>query len=76
MQEDSDDNTTAPVKEYNNTGVTPVSYTHLVDQGATFVHAVIREILLNAIDASKALGVDSKDRKQWQYVLNHLVRCV
>ena len=44
-----------------------------VDQGATFVHAVVREILLNAIDASKALGVDSKDRKQWQYVLNHLV---
>lgn len=44
-----------------------------VDQGATFVHAVIREILLNAIDASKALGVDSKDRKQWQYVLKHLV---
>ena len=44
-----------------------------VDQGATFVHAVVREILLNAIDASKALGVDSKDRKQWQYVLKHLV---
>ena len=44
-----------------------------VDQGATFVHAVIREILLNAIDASKALGVDAKERKQWQEVLANLV---
>ena len=44
-----------------------------VDEGATFVHAVIREILLNAIDASKALGVDAKERKQWQEVLANLV---
>ena len=43
-----------------------------VDEGATFVHAVIREILLNAIDAAKALGVDAKERKQWQEVLNNL----
>ena len=44
-----------------------------VDQGATFVHAVIREILLNAIDASKVLGVDAKVRKQWQEVYDNLV---
>jgi len=44
-----------------------------VDEGATFVHAVIREILLNAIDASKALGIDTKERKQWQEILNNLV---
>ena len=44
-----------------------------VDQGATFVHAVVREILLNAIDASKTLGVDATARKQWQHVLDHLV---
>ena len=44
-----------------------------IDQGATFVHAVIREILLNAIDASKVLGVDAKERKQWQEVLAKLV---
>ena len=44
-----------------------------VDEGATFVHAVIREILLNAIDASKVLGVDAKARKQWQEVYNNLV---
>ena len=44
-----------------------------VDEGATFVHAVIREILLNAIDAAKALGVDAKERKQWQEVLDNLV---
>ena len=43
-----------------------------VDQGATFVHAVIREILLNAIDASKVLRVDAKERKQWQQVLAKL----
>lgn len=43
-----------------------------VDQGATFVHAVIREILLNAIDASKVLGVDAKARKQWENVLAKL----
>ena len=43
-----------------------------VDQGATFVHAVIREILLDAIDASKVLGVDAKERKQWQHVLDNL----
>ena len=44
-----------------------------VDQGATFVHAVVREILLNAIDASKVLGIDAKERKEWQHVLKNLV---
>ena len=43
-----------------------------IDQGATFVHAVIREILMNAIDASKVLGVDKKERKQWEEVLEKL----
>lgn len=43
-----------------------------IDQGATFVHAVVREILLNAIDASKVLGVDTKERKHWNHVLTHL----
>lgn len=40
-----------------------------IDQGTTFVHAVIREILTDAIAASKVLGVDGKDRKQWEEVL-------
>lgn len=44
-----------------------------VDEGATFVHAVVREILSNAIEASKVLGVDRKERKHWQDVLVHLV---
>ena len=43
-----------------------------IDQGTTFVHAVIREILLNAIDASKVLGIDKKERKQWEEVLAKL----
>ena len=43
-----------------------------IDQGATFVHAVIREILHNAIDASKVLKVDTQERKQWQEVLQKL----
>ena len=44
-----------------------------IDEGATFVHAVVREILLDAIEASKVLGVDSIERKHWQEVLAHLV---
>lgn len=44
-----------------------------VDQGATFVHAVAREILLNAIEASKVLNLDKKERATWQAVLERLV---
>ena len=44
-----------------------------VDQGTTFFHAVVREILLDAIEASKVLGVDKKERKQWNDVLSKLV---
>lgn len=44
-----------------------------VDEGTTYAHAVIREILHNAIDASKVLGVDGKERKQWEHVLTKLV---
>lgn len=43
-----------------------------IDEGATFAHAVIREILLDAIEASKVLGVDAKERKQWEEALAHL----
>lgn len=43
-----------------------------IDQGATFVHGVIREILLDAIAASKVLGVDAKERKEWEKALNGL----
>ena len=43
-----------------------------IDQGATFVHAVVREILLDAIAASEVLGVDSKLRKEWKEVLAKL----
>ena len=43
-----------------------------IDEGTTFVHAVIREILMNAIDASKVLNVDKKERKQWEEVLRKI----
>lgn len=43
-----------------------------VDQGATFVHAVIREILLDAIEASKILKKDEKERRQWEEILQKL----
>ncbi len=43
-----------------------------IDEGATFAHAVIREILLDAIEASKVLGKDAKDRKVWEDALTHL----
>ena len=44
-----------------------------VDEGVTFAHAVVREILLDAIQASKVLGTDAKERKQWENVLAKLV---
>ncbi len=43
-----------------------------IDEGATFAHAVIREILLDAIEASRVLGKDAKDRKVWEDALEHL----
>ena len=44
-----------------------------VDEGVTFAHAVVREILLDAIEASKVLGVDRKERRQWKNILAKLV---
>lgn len=43
-----------------------------IDEGVTFVHAVVREILQEAIQASQLLGVDAKERKQWEHVLANL----
>ena len=44
-----------------------------VDEGVTFAHAVVREILLEAIQASRVLGVDANERKEWENVLEKLV---
>ena len=44
-----------------------------VDEGVTFAHAVVREILLDAIQASRVLGVDANERKEWENVLEKLV---
>ena len=43
-----------------------------IDEGATFAHAVIREILMDAIAASQVLNTDAEARKEWTDVLNHL----
>ena len=43
-----------------------------IDEGVTFAHAVVREILLDAIQASRT-GIDSKERKQWEKILDKLV---
>lgn len=43
-----------------------------IDLGATFTHAVTREILIDAIAASKLLGKDKAERKGWEDALAHL----
>ena len=43
-----------------------------VDEGTTFTHAVIREILLNAIDAAHVLNIDAADVATWQKILKEL----
>ena len=43
-----------------------------VDEGATFAHAVVREILTDAIEASKVLGRDAKERHEWENALKHI----
>lgn len=40
-----------------------------VDEGATFVHAVAREILSSAITAAEILGTDSREVRKWKKVL-------
>lgn len=43
-----------------------------IDEGATFSHAVIREILSDAIEASRVLGVDEAERNEWKEVMRKL----
>ena len=43
-----------------------------IDEGTTFTHAVIRDILTDAIRAAKVLGVDGKEVGEWQEVLKRL----
>lgn len=43
-----------------------------IDEGTTFTHAVVREILLDCISAAQTLGVDADEVKRWQSVLAHL----
>ncbi len=43
-----------------------------VDAGATFVHGVVREILMDAIAAAKVLGRDSERCKEWREVLDNI----
>ncbi len=43
-----------------------------IDEGATFAHAVIREILIDAIAANKTLGASAADRQPWEDALKHI----
>ena len=43
-----------------------------VDEGTTFTHAVVREILLDCIDAARALQTDYADVVRWQHILDKL----
>lgn len=44
-----------------------------IDKGATFVHAVAREILTDAIEASEVVGKDYRRRREWRKVLRGIV---
>ena len=43
-----------------------------VDEGTTFTHAVVREILLDCIDAARTLQTDYADVVRWQHILDKL----
>lgn len=43
-----------------------------VDEGPTFAHAVVREMLTDAIEAARTLGTASADTLRWHDVLAHL----
>lgn len=43
-----------------------------VDEGTTFTHAVIREILTDAIAASKVVNKDTAERAQWEHILQYM----
>ena len=43
-----------------------------IDEGTTFTHAVIREILLNAIDAATVLDIDAIEVQTWKGILSQL----
>ena len=44
----------------------------IVDDGATFCQAVVRELLTDAIEAAGTLGVDADEAAQWQEILRHM----
>ena len=43
-----------------------------IDEGTTFTHAVVREILLDAIDAANVLGIDAIEVQKWKSILSQL----
>ena len=43
-----------------------------IDEGTTFTHAVVREILLDCISAAEVLHVDADEVKRWQQILHDL----
>ena len=43
-----------------------------IDEGTTFTHAVIREILLDCISAAQVLHTDANEVKKWENILRSL----
>ena len=43
-----------------------------IDEGTTFTHAVVREILLDCISAAQVLQVDADEVKRWESILQYL----
>lgn len=44
-----------------------------VDEGTTFTHAVIREVLLDAVAAAETLGMDGGECEKWKGMMRHLL---
>ena len=44
-----------------------------IDEGVTYVHAVVRELLSDAIQAANILQVDADEAREWQNVIDRLV---
>ncbi len=44
----------------------------IVDDGATFCQAVVRELLTDAVEAANTLNIDANEVSQWKEILQHM----